>query len=230
MRSTKAIDEQIARVEVQTAESRVKAVEVLAEAADAAGLLVRELDPALLASALADLAAAHADAPYNRYGKRRQKLNGLALTRIRAAKQERKEDDRAKYILGGFLLAQFRRSPEVLEELSSLIEDYVNRQEDERLRVADLALISQLIAMHSGSAGREPTKQLLRSAGLQLNKANRATIILGAFALSRMEEQPAVATAWRPGIEAFVKAADTAKAREVGKTTVKAVFDNLFVD
>lgn len=223
MRSLQSVDDEITRVQEQTEQSRTKAMKMLADAADDAGLLVRDIDLTTLQAALAAVAVDHANAPLNRYGKRRQKLNHLALLRTRAAQQVRKEDDRAKYILGGFLLAQFRRSPEMLDEFAPLIGAYIARQEDEKVRVSDEALVSKLIELHTGTPGAEPSKADLRSGGLPLNRANRATIILGAFALVQMEEQPALTAAWRSGLDAFVAAADTAKAREVGRKTLIAV-------
>lgn len=212
MRRVEDIDADIAAAEERVAKSRARLVERLANAAEEAGFLDIEIDDKTMLRLFSAIVAEVSDPPLNIYARRKQRLNLLKLKRATAAKRDRKRDDRAKFILGGYLLAQFKRNPEMAAEYTPLITAYVEQQRTASLRAQDLALVSAQIERHIGAPG--PITPM------PLNKVNRATIIIGAWLIDAMKSDPALNAAHRAGIIGFIDAGDTAKGREADRAVV----------
>ncbi|MGB1216069.1 MAG: hypothetical protein ACPG4X_22095 [Pikeienuella sp.] len=216
MKPIAAFDEDIAKAEGRVSRNREIIVEKMAKAADEAGFLDIEIDDATMLNLFRAIVAQINDPPPSMYARRRQRLNLLKLKRANAAKRARKTEDRAKFIVGGYLLAQFKRNPEMAAELTPLIIAYVDQQRSASLRAADKALVLAMIDKHLG--------QTRHSIPLPPNKANRATIIIGAWLIDAASNDPALADAHGPGIRAFVDAGDTAKGREADRAVVLGVW------
>ena len=218
-KSVTTIDAEITAAEVRVAETRARAVEQIAAAAERAGLLDVKLDDAAYTAIFAAITANLTDAEPSIFARRRKRLNLLHLNRASAAKRARKQDDRAKFIIGGYLLAQFKRNPEMASELTPLISDYVDQQRSASLREADKALVSAMIDKNVGGAQN--------GIAMPPNKMNRATIIIGAWLIDAASKKAALAEAHGPGIRAFVNAGDTAKGREADRAVVDAVWKTM---
>ena len=216
MKSAADIDAEIEAAEIRVANNRARLVEKMAAAADEAGFLDMEIDDATMLSLFKAITAEVSDPPLNIYARRKQRLNLLRLKRANAAKRARKQDDRAKFIIGGYLLAQFRRNPEMAADYSPRIIAYVEQQRSASLRQQDIALVTKQIENHTG--GGAPI------APLPLNKINRATIIIGAWLIDAITTTPALADAHRAGVEGCINAGDTPKGREADRAVVMAVW------
>ena len=211
MKTVADIDSEIAAAEERMAISRAKVVERLAKAAEEAGFLGIEVEEKALTSLFRAIVAEIDEPSPNIYARRRQIVNRLQLSRAAAAKRARKTEDRAKLIIGGYLLAQFKRNPEMAAVIAPKILAYVDGQRAAALRAQDRALVNTQIANHAGSAPPKP----LASA-----KSTRATIIIGAWLIAAAAENPALVEAHRAGIDGFISAGATEKGRAADRAAV----------
>ena len=172
------VDERVADIEARLARLRQRAEAQLVRAADAAGLFDCRFTAAELRAFL-EAALARNPRPVSVLHKRRAEIERI---RKRRTKQARADAARTKALLGAFMVAQFRHSPDLHAELVPDLKAHLAGHPDPGMAAANLAFMAGLLA-DPAWVDDARTQQARRN-------RSRRMILVGAWVLDRHARLP----------------------------------------
>ena len=204
-------DERIAAIEADQLRLRERAKAQLIRAAEQAGLFDYHFTTPELRTLLKDALGREAR-PISMLQKRKREIVQI---KTRKQRSQRADDARRKALLGGFMVAQFRHKPDIHAQLAPDLYAHLAAHPKPRMAEANIAFMAAVLSDPSGVEDTEPETAVTGISQEQARRnQTRRMILVGAWALDRRSEMPAIEALIQGELAAFLKQ-DRAPARNI---------------